>query len=240
MSSLSLDDSEVTVPCRRASSASASSLRARSGRSAGRCSEASPAKQTTKGGAREEEPEDDPHPSGPRTSTSATPPVTDESRSEDDPEDEEDQPDPRTAASGPADHITVMCRFRPENRQELAMSPPSACVQFDDHDHTRVALSLEAKFQQYQFDRVFQPHSNQEDIYEAIGVSSHFSRVVLLYLFVVQSLISAFLLPHSALSVSFAPDSHGEVRAGRVQCRGDLVWTDRRRKDVCELHFGQM
>ncbi len=76
---------------------------------------------------------------------------------------------PRTAAAESAgQNIKVMCRFRPENAQELREGGAAdTFVDFTSADS--VAVTLEGKASSYTFDRVFPPETTQQDVYDAIG-----------------------------------------------------------------------
>lgn len=89
---------------------------------------------------------------------------------------------PQTAASsnGVDQSIQVLCRFRPENAREIEEAGhTSDLVEFDTLSQRSdpssvgegVHLNLDGgkRSASYRFDRVFQPHATQEDVFDSIG-----------------------------------------------------------------------
>lgn len=89
---------------------------------------------------------------------------------------------PQTASSsnGVDQSIQVLCRFRPESVREIEEAGHSSgIVEFDTLSQRNdpdvvgegVHLNLDGgkRSASYRFDRVFQPHATQEDVFESIG-----------------------------------------------------------------------
>jgi hypothetical protein len=87
-----------------------------------------------------------------------------------------------------SENIKVICRFRPENSQEMALG--NVCVTFPSNEDDEeaiffkkedekqknnkpkpegVSISMENKSWDFWFDRVFRMESTQEDVFSAIG-----------------------------------------------------------------------
>lgn len=73
-----------------------------------------------------------------------------------------------SSASAASEQIKVMCRFRPENAQELAKGSTSDTF-VEYVSSSTVDITLEGKKSSYTFDQIFPPESTQYDIYKAIG-----------------------------------------------------------------------
>lgn len=75
-----------------------------------------------------------------------------------------------SSSSSASENIQVVCRFRPESDREMSIGPATTCIEFDPRDPRNVQIHVnDEKHLSFNFDRIFQAHATQGDIFDEIG-----------------------------------------------------------------------